>query len=475
MEHTIRRGLGDTGRLSRRALLQGAAAATASGLLLAEAKGAMATDAPATDAPGPSTGVVPSAEGGGIQLFSDSSLNFQVLYALGSAAYGSSEIGDVSVAVDATNAAGPGAATFHDAFLALADRMGTDARAALDAGHPVTARRRFLRAAEYGAQALFFVLASSRPASEPEVFTSMRANWEAAAKLFDPPIQRVRIPYEGSTMPAYFMRPDRSGRRRPTVIVNNGSDGQTVEVYPFGPAAAVERGWNALILEGPGQGAMFFERGVLFRPDWEKVITPVVDYLVKRPDVDRDRIALTGWSMAGELVARAAAFEHRLAAVVTDPGGVDSFKAWGPIYDLAQSGDATTINTTWNQEVVPALSPEDVFNLKKRAEIFSTEAWEQARAGQMFTDLAAVTAAAGALKIDDATIAEITSPTLVIDYEFEEFYPGQADELYEKLTTKTKDLVRLTSANGAQYHCAPMAPQWRNEIVFDWLEDTLGI
>jgi hypothetical protein len=65
---------------------------------------------------------------------------------------------------------------------------------------------------------------------------------------------------------------------------------------------------------------MLFERQIPFRPDWENVITPVVDYLRSRPDVDPSRIVLNESSLGGELVIRGAAFEHRLAAVVADPG-----------------------------------------------------------------------------------------------------------------------------------------------------------
>jgi dienelactone hydrolase len=102
--------------------------------------------------------------------------------------------------------------------------------------------------------------------------------------------------------------------------LNNGNDAQNIDLYVFGGAAALERGYNALIFEGPGQGSVFFLRGTPFRPDWEKVITPVVNFLGRRPDVDPGRIAVIGWSQGGELVARAAAFERRLAAAVLDPG-----------------------------------------------------------------------------------------------------------------------------------------------------------
>ena len=70
---------------------------------------------------------------------------------------------------------------------------------------------------------------------------------------------------------------------------------------------------------------MLFERNVPFRYDWEHVITPVVDFLMARPDVDRQRIALYGISQAGYWVPRALAFEHRVAAGIADPGVIDVF------------------------------------------------------------------------------------------------------------------------------------------------------
>jgi WD domain, G-beta repeat len=35
-----------------------------------------------------------------------------------------------------------------------------------------------------------------------------------------------------------------------------------------------------------GQGSMLFERQIAYRPDWQNVITPIVDWLIARPDVD---------------------------------------------------------------------------------------------------------------------------------------------------------------------------------------------
>ena len=64
----------------------------------------------------------------------------------------------------------------------------------------------------------------------------------------------------------------------------------------------------------------------MFRPDWEKVIGPVVDYLFLRPEVDRARIALMGVSFGGYLAPRAASFETRIAALIADPGELSLFE-----------------------------------------------------------------------------------------------------------------------------------------------------
>jgi dienelactone hydrolase len=65
-----------------------------------------------------------------------------------------------------------------------------------------------------------------------------------------------------------------------------------------------------------------------FRSDWEKVVTPIADWLYQLPDVDSSHIALAGWSFGGELVARAAAHERRLAAVCSDPGMLSTWLGW---------------------------------------------------------------------------------------------------------------------------------------------------
>jgi hypothetical protein len=65
--------------------------------------------------------------------------------------------------------------------------------------------------------------------------------------------------------------------------------------------------------------------------------------------------------------------------------------------------------------------------------------------------------------------AKIKAPTAICSPELERFFPGQPERLLKLLKTKKK-LLKFTIEEGAEFHCEPLAPQLRNERVFDWLE-----
>src|SRR5207244_8166907 len=100
------------------------------------------------------------------------------------------------------------------------------------------------------------------------------------------------------------------------------------ESYYVIAAAALRRGYNVLAFDGPGQGAALREQKLVMRPDWEAVITPVVDYALTCGEIAPDKIVLFGYSLGGFLVARAAAFEHRVAALILDDGIYDFHAAF---------------------------------------------------------------------------------------------------------------------------------------------------
>ena len=98
------------------------------------------------------------------------------------------------------------------------------------------------------------------------------------------------------------------------MVFHGGYDSTVEESYLVVAAGALRRGYNVIAFDGPGQGSCLRDQGLHFRPDWEAVVTPVVDFALTVPEVDAGRLALMGMSLGGYLAARAAAFEHRIAA-----------------------------------------------------------------------------------------------------------------------------------------------------------------
>ncbi|HEY3670591.1 MAG TPA: alpha/beta hydrolase [Acidimicrobiia bacterium] len=459
--------------LSRRALL--ASFGTGAAALAVSNLGAVAGAADAS----PTATTIPLSSGtdtlgtGTFQLFSQTDLNFQTLFGLGEAGL-NSVAGEVIAVVAAANAA-PGGASYqsvYDEFIAQANRLQESALEAQQARHLVTAQSRFIRAAKYYAQALYWVLGTSTPDAEADVYTAMDAMFVKGMQLMKPRPEQIEIRYDGGTLPAWFVKPASGGARRPTVIMNNGSDGQNVDMLPQGGLAALDRGYNVVIFEGPGQGSQLFLHNVPFRPDWEKVITPIVDYLETRTDVNLDQVAIRGISFGGLLVPRAAAHEHRLGAVVADPGSVKAILDYPPIIrEILTERNATDVNSTWNATIVPGATPEQKFSLMKTFEIFTEDAHDSATRGELVTDVAPVGKQLVQYDISNQ-LDQITSPTLVTQYEGDVNFTTEGTTLYDGLTkAKARKFVEFTAVNGAQYHCGPLAPQVSNEACWDWVDE----
>ena len=286
-------------------------------------------------------------------FFTLSDLDFDTLFAFGTIGYGSAEFGELVTAVNQINAAGASYQTYYGTFWALAQRTGALADHELAAGHMASARSAYLRAASYYDLCLYFILGTSARRQEAAAYAAMQRCWQQASQLFDPPFEPVRIPYGSSWLPGYLLRPDTRPVRRPTIILNNGEDAQNDRMYAYGGAAALERGYNALIFEGPGQGSMLFQRQIPFRPDWENVITPSWTTCAPGPTWT-PRIALIGSSLGGEVVIRAAAFEHRLAAVIADPAILSVWLSWATGFPelgtlFASGASKQEINKIWQR------------------------------------------------------------------------------------------------------------------------------
>jgi pimeloyl-ACP methyl ester carboxylesterase len=395
-------------------------------------------------------------------IFNDAQFDFQTLRLLGSATSGDAEAGEV---LSTANRIREGDFESWTAeWLKTAQRVREIAEGCEERGHRVSAREAYFRASNYYRAAEFYLHGDPK---DPRIIDfSRRARNCFKQALFSTSlaVERVAIPYEGAALPGYFYRADKAGARAPTLIVHTGYDGTQEELRAHA-VAATARGINCLTFEGPGQGEVIREQGLGFRPDWEAVVTPVVDYVLGLPAVDPERIALLGISFGGYLAPRAAAFEHRLAACIAN-GGVFDFMANRLPSGMSREAaiDGVRSDPSGTNEMMRALM----------------EASTDTRWGienGIFT-FRASSPADYYLKALDYTLAgiaeKITCPTLVIDSEGDLWYRGQARQLFDALTCD-KTFLNFTAEEGAEDHCQVGSPLLSAQRMFDWLQETFGI
>ncbi len=422
----------------------------------------------------------PAAQNG--LVFKSPELQFQVLRALGASAYGAADIGEcleAAMQVDESQLEQGDFTTWYNAWNSTAERLRGVADESLARGDATSARDAYLRCNTYYNMAEFYLHGDPSDPRIRETSQKARQCFRNAGKLFEPPVEEVGIKYEDTTLPGYFYRVDTSGKRRPLLIMQTGFDGTQEELYSGGARAALERGYNVLTFEGPGQGRVVREQGLHFRPDWEKVVSPVVDYAVSRKDVDPKRIALWGISMGGYLAARAAAYEHRLKALILDPA-MDMaqvvLKQFGPA--MAEfSGDPDFKVTKEAVKEVLEKAPKQIdegFTYAMKGNVQMT--WFVQNG--MFV-LGVDSPSKFPLKLLeyslDGVSGKITADTLVCDAEQDvEKYGSMTRDIYETLTCP-REYVLFTNAEGAGAHCQIGATRFGCQVKLDWLNEVAGV
>jgi dipeptidyl aminopeptidase/acylaminoacyl peptidase len=405
-------------------------------------------------------------------LFNDQSFSFEALRALAYTPYGGADIGEVTST--ASRIADGDMNAWYSEWRALAERIHADGDRSAADGHPVSARESYLRASNYYRVCEFYLrVDSSNDVEVREVGQLSVDSFASAAQLLNPAPQQVRFAYEDTTLPGWWIPADLGtphptggdpNGSRPTLLYHGGFDSTEEELYFAGGAAAARRGYHVLAFAGPGQGSALRDQKLHFRPDWEAVVTPAVDWLLTRPDVDPDRIALMGMSFGGLLAPRAAAAEDRIAALIAYDG-LYSFadtmhEMVGPeITKLILDGPDT------NDAKANALIRE--FSSSKLATFRPILAWAMWVFGQ--DNLAAALRDATPYTLEGYAPL-IACPTLVLDGEND---PGHALTLYEALRCpKTYNL--FPAAEGGGDHCQEGVMSRLHQVIFDWLDTVLA-
>ncbi|UVO13678.1 dipeptidyl aminopeptidase [Mycobacterium sp. SVM_VP21] len=396
--------------------------------------------------------------GGRSIFFTDPVMNSMTRAMLGRVYTGAADTGETLATIDRITD-GNLASWAHE-WEATADRVAAIGDDCVRKGHRISGRNALLRAATYYATCVVVADGCTGPdLVRARTFAAYRRCWEQYLGLLDNPPQPLEIPYENTTMPGWFFPAPGEGPK-PTLVMVNGADGAASYLWPGYGSEASARGYHVVVFDGPGQQRMLFERGIGFRPDFEHVLSPVVDATLRLPGVDPQRLALYAVSQGGYWAPRALAFEHRFTAAVIDGGVVNVSEAWQAMLspelgELLAGGERDAFDAAIEQ--LPA-------NVKR------TFAWRAKPYGYVsFFDTFRESAR---YQITPELAAQITTPVLIADPDEEGYFAGQPQRLYDMIPNE-KTLVRFTAAEGAAGHCEPMARSLAAQRFFDYLDDHL--
>ncbi len=400
-----------------------------------------------------------------IELSPDECFQFEILRTLSHARYGGSDIGEV---LQAAAVIKPGDfESWYDTFNKLALHINGQADRIDASKNVVSARDTYLRASTYFRAADFFLHGRPDDPRINKLWDQQISAFDKAIALLPVPGERLVLKGDGFDIPAIYYRPwPADDTPKPTIILGNGFDGAQEEMLHTFGLAGLERGFNVITYEGPGQPTVRRQQGHGWIHDWEKVVTPVVDYLVTRPEVNPKRVALLGWSMGGYLAVRAAAFEHRLAAVAAVDGVYEVNPTFflmtpAPVKAAYDAGD----HKHGDEMMVQALASH---------KLPTTVRWALEHGIWSF----AVDSASGLLtKTKAMSLKGITDsvqcPVLVAEGSDDQFFPNQPRMVTEALGDKAT-YVLMTDEDAASPHCHVGAMAFSNQNIFDWLENALS-
>jgi pimeloyl-ACP methyl ester carboxylesterase len=189
------------------------------------------------------------------------------------------------------------------------------ARAAEAAGHHATAAELYVKAGELYREGQHSIFEDD---NQEKIYLhgKLLECFEKVMAYAPHPIERVEIPFEGNFIQgALHLLPGRP--KAPTVLFLPGMD-MTKEAFlnpihhPF-----VERGLNCLHIDGPGQGTSNIRKIRVNAENYKFAGKAAIDWLVKRPEVDADRIAVSGNSFGSYWGMEVAAIDKRVKAVAT--------------------------------------------------------------------------------------------------------------------------------------------------------------
>jgi dienelactone hydrolase len=370
-----------------------------------------------------------------------------LLICLSGAPWGGAEIDDVNrVGRALRDKVGDDDAWFEQ-WTRMGDTIEARGRAAEQAGHKLTAASCFLRATRYYQTGERFLQPKSQRGMDVYA-KSVKTFRDAAAIIRGPRIEHVEIPYEGASLPALLVHPDRavaSDRPAPAMVYFDGFDVTKEIQYGYAVPDLAARGVGCLIVDGPGNGESVRFRNLPLIAETERYATPVYEYLAGRPEFDPKRIGVMALSLGGYYAPRAASLEPRFACCI----------AWGAQWDY---------HAIW----------------KKRLEDLATgKALSLSVPPEHLQWVFGVTSNEAALKVLegfrlDGIVQKMKCPFLLVHGAGDEQIPlATAQKCFDAVGSKQKTFKVFTKEEGGFHHCQVDNITIGVHYMWDWIADVL--
>ena len=359
----------------------------------------------------------------------------------GMAPYGAVALGEIDWVVQRLHERIKEPEAWWEEWCAVAEKVERAGDQAAAEGRSATAGNYYLRAGNY-----YYTGERMVPPGEQKlgIYRKALRCYQEGLKRRNPNLEVVDVPYDGTALPAYFLKSPVARGPAPTIVLFDGLDNCKEMSVLFAGIELAFRGFHTLAIDGPGQGEALRLRRLPSRYDYEVPGTAAYEYVAARPDVDPQRVGIMAYSAGGYYAPRAAAFEPRYSACV----------AWGPHFDY---------HAVWEQRCAA---------MKKDGNSVASSHFQL----PWVLGVADMEAAMEKLKkFTLAGVAErIQCPMLICWGTQDKLTPRSvADQLHAAVGSKDKTLKIFDEDEGGAEHCQVDNRQVGTDYIADWLSARL--
>lgn len=379
--------------------------------------------------------------------FKDPDMDWTFGFMLGTCSNGGMEIGEAMYTVSQIKEGD--AASWQAEWIKMGDRLAARAEQTLANGHMVSACRQLQRASYYYRTGIVSMMPD-----DPRVkglAKRSRSLMKKAGELMEPPLEYFEVPFEGTVLPGYFRRADRAGSRRPTFLMIGGGETFMEDLWFHTGPQAHQRGYNFVCMDLPGQGMLPWE-GKFFRAAMNVPISAVIDHVLKRPEVDPERLVAFGISGGGGFAPQTAMNDSRIKAVGMNAVVVDAEQLFANIAVARTTAKDLEGFTSFHRNVVKLVAY---------------------RWGVSMDNIPGLVAANKGFTFDPA---KVKCPMLLLagagEYADKEAQ-RQHQVCREKMANPKSTFILTTFDSGASTHCLGENRSLMGEIVFDWMDEVL--